>query len=221
VLAIALACTVALVYFQIVRRVQAKRNCGLMKWAVENGLRSSTVVYESFGAQFPSFPCLNTGSERYADNLMTGSWRGYSATAFDYYYSIQGARMTSVFSAVIVGASMALKPLSVHPKNLLNNVEKFFDVDTITFESAEFNHRFVVHALDRKWAFDVLQPRAMEKLLSAPAFKMQFDERQAIVWHDTKFSPADFTQALNLVSDIFDLLPNYLVQQPQSEGVVT
>jgi hypothetical protein len=88
----------------------------------------------------------------------------------------------------------------------------------VEFESMDFNNHFHVAANDPKWAFDVIHLRAMQYLLSAPRFTMQFDRGAVIAYRGGKFDVQTFEEAVSVVQGLLDRLPEYVKQQQLAEA---
>jgi hypothetical protein len=117
------------------------------------------------------------------------------------------------FSAIILESGVPLKPLSIRSEGASDRLAEFFGFDEIKFESAEFSRAFHVKSPDRKWAYDVLHPRAMEFLLSMPRFEIQFDDTAAMVRRARTFSAQDFESAAKVAQELLDGLPEYVKEQ--------
>jgi len=194
----------------------AQRRKALRAWAVRNGLSFDPSHDGSMDERFPDFGCLHQGGDRYGYNCMIGPQRGRTVLAFDYHYETGSGkdRTSHHFSAVILASGVPLKPLHIRSEGFFDRVGEFFGFDDIDFESAEFSREFRVTSPDRRWAYDVIHARMMAYLLAAPRMSIQFDSGHVIVWQGGRtFSPAQFTDALELAGGILDRLPNYLVQQ--------
>lgn len=197
---------------------EKKRREALGAWASVNGLQFSADKVFGLDARFPAFDCLRRGERRYAYNVVSGEWKQRAFTGFDYHYETyshdsKGHRRTHhhYFSAVIVGSSVPLKPLTIRPEGLFDKLAAAFGFDDIDFESAEFSRKFHVWSPDRRYAYDVLHPRAIEFLLRSPVFSLQFDASHVIAWRNNKFAPPEFEQAGAVIHGLLDQLPAYLV----------
>jgi hypothetical protein len=174
----------------------------------------------SLGRRFDEFLCLNKGSNRYCENIITGVYRGREFTGFDYHYETHSTNSKGNsetthhrFSAVVVQSDIILQPLFIRPEGFFDKITEFFGADDIDFESAEFSRRFFVKAPNRRWAFDVLHARAMELLLASPVFTLQFGFRQVMAYRNTQFSAAEFAAAGDVISGLLDGLPPYVIRQ--------
>jgi hypothetical protein len=166
-------------------------------------------------SRYPQFAALTTGNDRSAQNRFAGRWRGRSFVAFDYQYSTGSGknRHTYRFSAVIVTSQVPLKRLTLTQENVLHRISAFFGMEDINFESAEFSRAFRVLAPDRRWAYDVCHPRAIELLLHSPRFNLDMLGCSIMAYRTSCFSPSDYDSAMNLVTGLLDALPDYVVQE--------
>lgn len=214
-----------IVVFAILGHLQAKkRREELFAWATGKGLSYAAGRDTSVEMRHLEFKDLRRGDGgRYAYNIMSGAYRGRPLLAFDYHYEThstddKGNRTTQShhFSAVIVQAEIPLKPLSIRPEGIFDKLGAVFGFEDINFESAEFSRRYKVTAPDRRWAYDVLHARAIEYLLAKPPFSLQFGQGNRVIHAgSTTWNVSGFEAAANLVSDLLDLLPDYVKKQQQ------
>ncbi len=198
----------------------AKRKKELQAWATANGLRFSDIKDHSFDNAYPEFKTLRQGSNRYAYNVVSGDWKGYDLTAFDYHYEThstdsKGRRQTHHhhFSAVIMRTPYLMKPLLIRPEGFFDKVKDFFGFDDIDFESAEFSRKFFVKCQDRKFAYDVLHNRTIQFLLDRPRYTVQFNLYDAFATKSGKFDITEFETAIGTITGICDAIPEYLAQE--------
>lgn len=208
----------AVIWFQA--RLAAERRKRLAAWAQSKGWRFEADRERGLDSAFPDFGCLRTGDGRYAYNRILGEWKGSSVLGFDYHYQThssgsKGQRRTHhhCFSALILESPIPLKSLLIRPEGLWDKLTEFFGMDDIDFESTEFSRKFFVKAADRRWAFDMLHARTMQRLLDSPVFSMQMSLRHLILWRATTYEPLDFEDALTLATALLEGMPEYLVKQ--------
>jgi hypothetical protein len=213
----ALLFIVLIIYSVISSRRRRKE---LSVWADANGLVFAAGPNRELDADYPAFKCLHTGSSRCGYNLMGGKWSGRDFRAFDYRYTVGSGKnqSTVVFSAIVLENQAPLKPLLIRTENLFDHVAEFFGAEGIKFESAEFNRAFHVTSPDRKWAYDVLHPRAMEFLLSMPKFEVQFDDVLVMVHRARTFSVQDFEAAAKVAQGLLDGLPEFVKEEEQAHA---
>lgn len=204
---------------------EAERRKALAAWASAHGLTFQPERDYGLPGRRPGLRALQRGENRYVCNLCAGEWRGRPLQVFDFHYEThhrdsKGRRRTRHHrgTAALVGSAVPLQPLHVRAEGLLDRLGAFVGLDDINFESAEFSRRFHVQAENRRWAYDVLHPRALEFLLGAPDFSLEFDRVGVLAWRDALQPPADLEQAADLAAGLLDLLPAYLVQQQQAQA---
>lgn len=210
----------------VYRHIAGKRRFEALKtWAQSHGLTFSAARQDGFDKRFPNYRCLQQGTNRYAHNVMEGKWQGRPVEAFDYHYEThstdaKGRRQTHHhhFSAVIAHSDVTLEPLIVRPEGVFDRIKEFFGFDDIDLESAEFSRRFYVSAQDKRWAYDVLHPRAMQFLMDQPTFAIQFDPRAAIAWRSRRFAAEDFAAAASVLDTLLGGLPDHVVERQRAKG---
>ena len=202
-------------YYQNRQRIEA-----LQALAARRGWTFSDAHDDTLETRYPDFNCLRDGSNRYAYNLLGGKSGDYALAGFDYHHETystdsDGKRKTHdhYFSAIVFDTPFPLKPLLIRTETFMDKVGEFFGVDDIDFESDEFNRKFFVKAVDRRWAFDVINQATMEFLLAAPRFTIQFAGGSVIAFRDELFTPDEFEQAEQVVRGILDRLPKYLLEE--------
>ena len=198
-------------------RADAKRKKQLAEWATAKGLTFEQGYLRGLDAQHPTFSALRRGDDRYALNVMRGAWAGREAMFFDYHYETtstdsKGRRQTHhhYFSAVIIKGGFPMKHLAIRPEGFFDKIGEFFGMDDIDFESAEFSRRFHVSAKDKRWAYDILHPRAMEFLMKSPTVTLCMDTSSVIAALGSRTDPAGFESAAGVVTGLLDLVPEYV-----------
>ena len=195
--------------------------------AVRRGLTFTSSFSYDLANNFPGFRPMHTGQDSYAYNIIKGTLSGRSVYAFDYHYQL----LTKVdqygeehayhysFSAVIACSNVTLKPLVIRPVGFLDKLGEAAGFDEIEFESAEFSRRYHVTSPDRRWAYDVLHPRAIELLLQGPVLSIEFAYDNVIAYRGlgNKLSLDEIDGAIDVVGGILDRLPDYLVRQQQAK----
>ncbi len=88
---------------------------------------------------------LNSGSNRYAQNILSGELEGFPLQAFDYHYEThstdsKGRRQTHHhwFSFFILEMRNFFPELLIYPEGFFSKLGQFIGFDDIDFESIEF-----------------------------------------------------------------------------------
>lgn len=210
---------IAGIVYVLDRQAREKRRKELALWASARGMEFDSDKDPGVAARFGSFRALQQGSNRYAYNVMTGSWGERGFVGFDYHYETytqsKHGRQTHhhYFSAIVLFSSVPLKPLFIRAEGVFDKITEFFGYDDIDFESAEFSRRFFVQSPDRKWAYDVIHARTMQLLLDAPQFTIEFAPHAVMACRKTRFIIPEFEAAAALVEGVLDGLPGYVVKE--------
>lgn len=204
-----------------------RRRREMAELAARRGFTFSTGPSYDLASSFSNFSPLHTGQDSYAYNIIRGTNGTHPIYAFDYHYQTnthtdrdgQEHAYHYSFSAVVASSGVPLKFLVIRPRSLLAAMGETLGDKVIEFESAEFNDRYQVSAVDRRWAYDVLQPRTMALLLDGPAFHIEFGDNDVIAYQGSgaRLSVDDISAAINLLTGILDGLPEYLVHQLKGE----
>jgi hypothetical protein len=204
-----------------------RRRREMVALAVRRGLTFTSSFNYTLANNVPGFRPMHTGQDSYAYNIIKGTLSGRSIYAFDYHYQI----LTTVdrdgqehayhysFSAVIACSNVTLKPLVIRPVGFLDKLGEAAGFEEIEFESAEFSRRYHVTSPDRRWAYDVLHPRAIELLLQGPPLSIEFSYDNVIAYRGlgNKLSIDEIDGAIDVVGGILDRLPDYLVRQQETK----
>jgi hypothetical protein len=163
--------------------------------------------------RYDSFSAISRGHSRHAYNVFHGRRNGREIVCFDYRYRTGSGKHQSThhLSGALIRHGYPFPYLRIRPEGLFDRVAEFVGFDDIDFESAEFSRAFHVKSADRKFAFDVLHPRAMEYMLSLPCrFSMEFQGGTMLISDDSTWDPREFEGAIAQVEGLLDLMPEFL-----------
>jgi hypothetical protein len=161
---------------------------------------------------------FDRGDRRRARNVIRGNECGRDFVAFDYSYQTHttdtnGNRSTKThhYAVYVVSLPAYLPTLEVCPEGILG---KFADAVGLTsdidLESEDFNRRFTVRAENRKFATDVLSPRTMQYLLTAPAAAWRITGSSMVRWNAGRLDPADIVVATSVLDQVADGIPAFV-----------
>ncbi|MEM8738661.1 MAG: hypothetical protein AAGG38_09320 [Planctomycetota bacterium] len=206
-------------------RQKKKRRDALAAWAAAQGLSFTPDKDHGFDDRFPAFRSLQRGRNRYAFNLVQGDFEGRQLYAFDYHYETTSRSTDSkgrtqtrtrhhTFSAVILTPNLTLRPMLIRPEGFGDRIAGFFGKNDLDFESAQFSRRYHVSSPDRRFAYDVLHQRAIQRLLDAPNHTLEFSPHHVLATRrKRRLKPTELLETVRLVDGILDDLPDYLRQQ--------
>lgn len=201
-----------------------KRRDGLSALAQRLNLTFSPDNDYGLVRQFDFLKPFAQGMDRYAYNLLSGNYRGYDVRAFDYHY--EGERknknsrsMEYRFSVLILLLPVSCPDLTIRPENFFRKAAEKLGGEDIQFESAEFSKAFRVRCVEKKFAYDICNPRMMEYLLANRDLSIEIQYQVVALVFDSFVSfnaclPVDKIEYnLNRLAQIRSLMPDYLFTQ--------
>lgn len=160
---------------------------------------------------------LRSGSNRYAFNILSGSYQDHDVTAFDYHYETystdsKGRRQTHhhYFSFFILHLPASFPELVIGPEGFFSKIAQAFGYDDIDFESHEFSRKFCVRSGDKKFAYDVCNARMIEYLLSNTDLTIEIEGGTLAISFSRRLAPEHIEPNLNRLITVRSLMPDYL-----------
>lgn len=168
---------------------------------------------------------FDRGFGRRARNVLTGTWDGRPAVAFDYSYKTRSggknkSTHTHHFGIVCVHSEMSMPSLSVLPEGALTRAMGKLIGDDIQLESEDFNRTFRVTSDSHRFATDVLHPRMMQFLLTHGQEGFRLAGGQAIWVRGGRFEAPALPAALAYLDAILDQIPDHVRRtlRPAGQG---
>jgi hypothetical protein len=155
---------------------------------------------------------LRQGSDRYAYNVLSGSYQGHEVLLFDYHYKTGSGKDTHHYylSFFILHLPASFPELIIGPEGIFSKIAQAVGYDDIDFESHEFSRKFCVRSRDKKFAYDVCNARMIEYLLSNTDLSIEIEDRALAVSFSSRLSPERIEPNLNRLITVRSLLPDYL-----------
>jgi hypothetical protein len=199
---------------------EKKRREALLTWAHQRGWRLVSAKSKGIHQDYPGLKVFQKGHSRYAKNIIKGEVHGRPVTMMDYRYVVGHGKNRSTHNRglVILQTDFPTVPMFIRRESALDRVGEFFGADDIDFESSEFSRKFYVKSNDRKWAYDVIHTRTMEYLMRAPSFTIEFGLGEIAVYKTGWCDTDRYEKALELLWDLHELIPDYVVRQMKGEG---
>ncbi len=94
--------------------------------------------------------------------------------------------------------------------NVLTRLGSALGLADVELESEDFNRRYRVTADDRRFAYDVLQPRTMEHLLASPTVNLRLCGADALLWDSGFTEPEELPGLLAVLAQVVDGIPSYV-----------
>jgi hypothetical protein len=194
-----------------------KRREGLFELAQQLGLDFSAAEDYALADQYGFLKQLAQGENRYARNVLSGTYQQNQVLAFDYHYEThstdsKGNRQTQHhwFSFFILTLPAVFPDLTIRRENFFTKVAEAFGYQDIKFESAEFSKAFCVRSPDKKYAYDVCNAKMMEYLLANRDLSVEIENQVLALAFDTCLSVGQVESNLQRLVEIRSRLPDYL-----------
>ncbi|MAH66585.1 MAG: hypothetical protein CMJ27_09405 [Phycisphaerae bacterium] len=207
-----------------------KRREALAALARTRGLAFDPSADASHDVRFARFAMFRKGRSRVAYNTISGTLdlggRSLAVRTGDFRYKERrGAGKNRRTVTIRLSYLIAWNPFGSVPETIVRR-EGVFDrlkgmlgFDDIDFESVEFSRRFHVSSEDKRFAYDLVDPRMMEFLLrtAPPAFELEGD---LICVSDGRgcWDPESFDRRLDWCGTFFDAWPDHLVRTLADES---
>jgi hypothetical protein len=196
----------------------AQKRCeDLAALATRLGLNFSAGENYGLGDRFEFLNQLAQGENRYAINVLSGTYQQNQVLAFDYHYEThstdsKGRRQTHHhwFSFFILTLPASLPELTIRRENFLIKIAEVFGYQDIDFESAEFSKAFCVRSPDKKFAYDVCNAKMMEYLLANRDLSIEIENQALALAFDRCLAVEQIELNLQRLVEIRSRLPDYL-----------
>lgn len=200
---------------------QKKRREALANLAAELGWSFDPSRDRGHDSEYSCFEVFRRGHGRAAYNTLTGTFeldgRRYAAKAGDFTYKVTNgsgkSRSTTTyrFTYIILHLPWRTPDLLIRREGLFDKVAGAFGFGDINFESAEFSRRFHVRSPDRKFAYDVIDPRMIEFLLAGdpPVVDIEFG-RCCITDGTRRWEPEEIRRRLAWLYEFYGRWPAHL-----------
>ncbi|HOX08242.1 MAG TPA: hypothetical protein PK280_17745 [Planctomycetota bacterium] len=147
--------------------------------------------------------------------VVRGSFGGRSVEFFDCHYRQVGK--SGLDSLVVMATGADFPRLAVWPEGsaekqfVASGLARAGGFEDIDFESHEFSKRFYVTAKDRKFAYAVVTPQAMEFLMGCPQHScIELSGGEAVASTGGQIEAEELPKHLTLLSGFLDRIPDYV-----------
>ena len=203
-------------------KAEQKRRAAILALAREIGWQFDPTHDRSHDEEYAHFEIFRKGHSRVAMNTLRGTvevhGRACPAKMGDFRYKVtthskNGTRThTYRFSYLIVDLPyLSMPDLLVRREGVFDKIAGVFGFDDIDFESVEFSRRFFVKSPDKRFAYDVIDPRMMEFLLETAPPCVDIEHARVCLSDGRKrWEPAEFRSQFAWVSSFFDRWPEHV-----------
>jgi hypothetical protein len=189
-----------------------KRREAMMSLAAKLGLHFDPHKDRSLPRQYRFLDKLRRGSNRYASNILSGTYQGHDVKVFDYHYQTGSGKNTHHhrLSFFMLNLPGVFPELVIGPEGIFSKIAQAVGYDDIDFESHEFSKKFCVRSANKKFAYDVCNARMIEYLLSNRDFSIEIENNVLAVSFDRRLSPELIEPNLQRLIQVRSLMPDYL-----------
>lgn len=202
--------------FVLAIRQGIRRRRDLEAMAERLGLSFDPGRSRELARRFGHVPQMHRGSNRYASNILAGSFRGHGVKVFDFHYSVERGsgknRHTSheqmaIFSVELPGS---FPRLTIAREDVFSKIAQSFGYDDIDFESHEFSRRFCVRSADKKFAYDFCHARTIEYLLAHDDLVIHLEGEHLLLIFPELLAVPEIPGYLEQLVTLRALMPEYL-----------
>jgi hypothetical protein len=194
-----------------------KRIKGLAAAAVQLGLQFS--ADDRFGTLSEPFQLFRRGDGQGVENVMWGTWQGMELRQFDFWYyeestDSKGNRSRTYyrFNCVLCPIEAACANLTIDHENLFTRLADALSFHDIEFESEEFNRKYNVKCLDKKFANDFVDARMIEWLIQhGDGYSFEACGDQVLVSHH-RLQPVELTPLLGTAQGFAKAVPRVVFE---------
>jgi hypothetical protein len=170
---------------------------------------------EGFAMGWGFISRLAQGRERYAFNLLRGTYHEQRLFVFDYHYQTGSgkSRKEHWCTMLMLICKEAFPQVTIEPggESMLTKIATAFGVgDDIQFESAEFSRTFRVRSKDKRLAYDVCNPQMMEYLLANRDLEVEIQGPAILLAFAPQLHVGQIEFNLQRLIEIRSRLPEYL-----------
>ena len=162
---------------------------------------------------------MDTGSDRYAHNVMMGEFDGSSVRVFDFHYKMPGVWWWSpswhnhcYYSFLILDMERSFPELIINAekKGIFSRIADAFGHGDIDFESREFSERFDVRCKNKKFAYDFCNAQMIDYLLNQPTIPIELEKDVLAIGFRSVIPVTQIEPHLDHLLKIRTLMPDYL-----------
>ncbi len=170
---------------------------------------------DSFMSTWGFISRLSQGKNRYAFNILKGTYNEQPLYIFDYHYETgSGNKVQHHYCTLLMlVVEESFPQLNITPENTISKIAEAFDSKDVKFESDDFSRAYRVHALDKKFAYDVCNPQMIEYLLANRGLEIEIVSHAIVLTFSPQLPAEQIEPNLQRLAQIRALLPQYLFTQ--------
>lgn len=217
-----------IVFGVIGAKMAAKRRAELLAFAQQAGLQFFPDRDSSIASRFGHFSAFTQGSNRYGYNTLRGHLDAacgkLELTAGDFHYQTEsrdskGRRQVHnhYFSYLVLHPPFVMLPrMSMRRETLIDRISGAIGFDDIDFENDAFSRKFHVKSDNRKFCYDLLDPRMIEWIMTTEPPNLYIAGGQFMVTWKGIWKVVEFSSNIEWLRTLVSKIPNHLIDRLQS-----
>ncbi|AWG49080.1 hypothetical protein DDT48_06495 [Mycobacteroides abscessus] len=161
------------------------------------------------------------GHSRTVQDVFNGTTGGHEFVSFQYIYKVTTGsgdqRSTETYRYMVTCIVTPPSPyrLEIKPEGVFAGVARAVGFTDLEFESDAFNKRFNVKAAPERFAYDVLNPRTMERMLADQRYSqpLRFENGRLLTWRRGKLDENAIASEVQYLIDTLEPIPPYAWEQ--------
>jgi len=202
---------------------EKKRREAMARLAAELGWSFDPTRDRSHDEEYAHFEIFRRGHSRAAHNTMWGELelkgRRWPAKMGDFTYKVttstgkSTSTQTYRFSYLILHMPWSGVPdLLIRREGMFDKIAGALGFDDIDFESAQFSRRFHVSSPDKRFAYDVIDPRMMEFLMTGDPPTVDIENTRCCISDGRRrWETVEFRQKLAWITEFLDHWPEHVL----------
>jgi hypothetical protein len=154
---------------------------------------------------------MNRGTVPTTYNSFHGYYQNCLVTFFD--YSFSAGKVRYYWSVYILELKSNFPDLLISRETMESRIAEALGQDHVTFESAEFSHKFRVRCPDKKFAFEICHQKMMEFLLANQDLTIEIKGGTIALLFEIWLKPEEVERNLTRLIELRNLLPSYLFEK--------
>ncbi len=198
--------------------LEKRKRAAFVLEAARLGLTYSPERNTVLSERFSFLNRLGSGSDEYASHVIGGTYEENKVSVFEYHYETystdsKGNRTTNhhYHSVFALKLPKSFPEVTIAPESFFSKVAQAVGYDDIDFESAEFSRKFCVRSSDKRFAYDVCHPLAIEFLLEHVDLNLEIEKTWLATVEKGTLSPEQVEPALQKLVAFRRLLPEHLL----------
>ncbi|HQY88399.1 MAG TPA: hypothetical protein PK402_07055 [Tepidisphaeraceae bacterium] len=214
-----------IVFGVISGKVASKRRAAMLAFAQQFGLEFFPDRDSSIASRFCHFNAFDQGFNRYGYNTMRGHVEApngkFDLTAGDFHYEPESKdskgnrqRQSHYFSYAIFQPPFVMRPkMTMRRETFVDRVGGAIGFDDIDFENDAFSRKFHIKSDDRKFCYDLLDPRMIEWIMSTEPPNLVIAGGQLLVTWKGTWKVEEFSSNIEWLRQFVSKMPTHLVDR--------